>query len=131
MPIDHWYNHPVVAAAPSGYMIEGLVPICFARPENSGSTNGEAFEVSLEGTGMSATIVGGNGACLWTNPGRQRIKVTWQRGGGVLVNTVVFIPKPRGLRMNICVVIPKTRLPVQVGWALRREGAKCIGNYLG
>lgn len=130
MPIDNWYSDQVIAAAPSEYMSQGLVPLCFARPENSGSVNGEPFKISLEGTGMSATIVGGNGVCLWADPGRQRIKITWSRGGGVLVDTVVFVPKPRGLKMNICVVIPKTRPPVQVGWALRREGAKCLGNYL-
>ena len=126
MPIDHWYNHPVVAAAPSGYVREGLVPLCFARPENNGSANGAAFRISLESEYTDATITGGYGACLWTNPGRHRIKVTWQGGGGVLVNTVVLVPKPRGLRLNVCVVVPKK--PGPVGWALRRDGEKCSGT---
>lgn len=125
MPIDHWYNHPVVSAAPSGYIQEGLVPLCIARPVNNGVANVAPFRISLEGKDTSATVTGGYGVCLWTDAGRQRIKVTWQGGGGVLVDTVVFIPKPRGLRLNICVVVPKR--PGPVGWALRRDGEKCTG----
>ncbi len=107
------------------------MPLCFARPENSGSANGAPFRISLEGEYTDATITGGFGACLWTLPGRHRVKVTWL-GGGVLVDTVVFVPKPRGLKLNICIALPKKpgRGPVPVGWALRRDGEKCLGTYM-
>lgn len=78
---------------------------------------------SLEGEYTGAMITGGYGACLWTNAGRHRIKITWFGGGGVLIDTVVFVPKSRGLKLNICVVVPKR--PGRVGWARCCDGEKC------
>ena len=83
----------------------------------------------MKDTDQAVELNGGYGACVWTDSGRQRVRISWKHGGEVVVDTVVVIPKRGVLSLNICTVIPKKPPPgvVRAGWALRLKGQKCSG----